>query len=140
MIPVPFGAPDGDITIFIGDWYTKDYKVRFIHVRIEPETFNLFALGCTDLTGKQELRKILDEGNELGVPDGVLFNGLGPFRYNESVVPDGIVYATINVEPGKHLCSLCPPSKTLIKITLLSRNTALLLLDDASSVTPSNVI
>ncbi|XP_028551246.1 monocopper oxidase-like protein SKU5 [Dendrobium catenatum] len=74
VIPVPFGAPDGDITIFIGDWYTKDYK---------------------------ELRKILDEGNELGVPDGVLFNGLGPFRYNESVVPDGIVYATINVEPGK---------------------------------------
>ncbi|KAK8948828.1 Monocopper oxidase-like protein SKU5 [Platanthera zijinensis] len=74
VIPVPFGTPDGDMTIFIGDWYTKDHK---------------------------ELRKILDEGSELGMPDGVLFNGLGPFRYNESIVPGGIVHATINVEPGK---------------------------------------
>ena len=27
VIPVPFGTPDGDITIFIGDWYTKSHKV-----------------------------------------------------------------------------------------------------------------
>ncbi|PKA57769.1 Monocopper oxidase-like protein SKU5 [Apostasia shenzhenica] len=73
VIPVPFMTPNGDMTIFIGDWYHKDYK---------------------------ELRKILDEGNELGVPDGVLFNGFGPYRYNDSIVPDGIAYATINVEPG----------------------------------------
>ncbi|CAA6664112.1 unnamed protein product [Spirodela intermedia] len=74
VIPLPFGTPDGDITLVISDWYTKSYKV---------------------------LRKELEEGTEPGVPDGVLFNGLGPYRYNESTVPDGIVYETINVEPGK---------------------------------------
>lgn len=74
VIPVPFGTPDGDITIIISDWYTKDYK---------------------------ELREALDNGKGLGVPDGVLFNGLGPYRYNDSNVPDGITYATTNVEPGK---------------------------------------
>lgn len=35
------------------------------------------------------------------MPDGVLFNGLGPYRYNETNVPDGIAYEIINVEPGK---------------------------------------
>ncbi|XP_058093584.1 monocopper oxidase-like protein SKU5 [Magnolia sinica] len=74
VIPVPFGTPDGDIAIFIGDWYTKSHK---------------------------ELRKALEDGNDLGVPDGVLFNGLGPYRYNDSLVPAGIPYKTINVEPGK---------------------------------------
>ncbi|KAG0462620.1 hypothetical protein HPP92_021096 [Vanilla planifolia] len=74
VIPVPFGTPDGDITFFIGDWYKQDYK---------------------------ELRKILDEGNQLGVPDGILINGLGSYRYNESIVPNEIPYATFNVDPGK---------------------------------------
>ncbi|KAG1331575.1 monocopper oxidase-like protein SKU5 [Cocos nucifera] len=74
VIPLPFGTPDGDIMIFISDWYTKGYK---------------------------ELRKTLEDGNDLGIPDGVLFNGLGPYRYNESIVPDGITYEKINVEPGK---------------------------------------
>lgn len=27
VIAVPFGKPDGDLTILIGDWYNKDYKV-----------------------------------------------------------------------------------------------------------------
>ncbi|PUZ41066.1 hypothetical protein GQ55_9G473400 [Panicum hallii var. hallii] len=74
VIPIPFGFPDGDITLFIGDWYNRGHK---------------------------ELRRALDGGNLLGAPDGVLINGLGPYQYNESVVPPGIVYERINVEPGK---------------------------------------
>ena len=35
VIPVPFGTPDGDITIFIGDWYTKSHKVS-VHVILLP--------------------------------------------------------------------------------------------------------
>ncbi|RRT43490.1 hypothetical protein B296_00056379, partial [Ensete ventricosum] len=74
VIPLPFGLPDGDITIFVSDWYIKGFK---------------------------DLRKTIEEGGDLGTPDGVLINGLGPYRYNESLVPDGISYETINVDPGK---------------------------------------
>ncbi|OAY82622.1 Monocopper oxidase-like protein SKU5 [Ananas comosus] len=76
VIPLPFGTPDGDITIFISDWYSKDYK---------------------------NLRKILDDGNDLGIPDGVLINGFGPYRYNDSVVQDGISFERINVDPATRL-------------------------------------
>ncbi|KAB1208363.1 Monocopper oxidase-like protein SKU5 [Morella rubra] len=74
VIPLPFGLPDGDITIFISDWYTKSHK---------------------------ELREDVAKGSDLGVPDGILINGLGPYRFDEAVVSDGIAYQTINVEPGK---------------------------------------
>ncbi|TVU47013.1 hypothetical protein EJB05_06589, partial [Eragrostis curvula] len=74
VIPIPFPFPDGDITLFIGDSYNA---------------------------GHRELRRALDAGNPLAAPDGVLINGLGPYRYNESVVPPGLVYERINVEPGK---------------------------------------
>ncbi|XP_010906622.1 monocopper oxidase-like protein SKU5 [Elaeis guineensis] len=74
VIAVPFGEPDGDITLFIGDWYNKNHTA---------------------------LRKALDDGKDLGMPDGVLMNGKGPYRYNTTLVPAGIDYETINVEPGK---------------------------------------
>ncbi|THU64116.1 hypothetical protein C4D60_Mb01t23070 [Musa balbisiana] len=74
VIAVPFRKPDGDITLFIGDWYIKNHT---------------------------DLRKALDDGKDLGMPDGVLMNGKGPYRYNTTLVPDGIDYETINVEPGK---------------------------------------
>ncbi|TVU01209.1 hypothetical protein EJB05_53336 [Eragrostis curvula] len=74
VISVPFDTPDGDITLFIGDWYKKNHT---------------------------DLRKMLDDGKELGMPDGVLMNGKGPYKYNDSLVPDGIEYETIKVEPGK---------------------------------------
>lgn len=38
------------------------------------------------------------------MPDGVLINGKGPYRYNTTLVPDGIEYETINVDPGN--CSV----------------------------------
>ncbi|KAG6387698.1 hypothetical protein SASPL_152890 [Salvia splendens] len=74
VIPVPFGTPDGDITLFISDWYKKSHK---------------------------GLRNDLDSGKSLGAPDGIVFNGLGPYQYDKSLVPDGIPYQIINVEPGK---------------------------------------
>ncbi|BAF18464.1 monocopper oxidase-like protein SKU5 [Oryza sativa Japonica Group] len=74
VISVPFDTPDGDITLFIGDWYKKSHT---------------------------DLRKMLDDGKELGMPDGVLMNGKGPYRYNDSLVPAGIEHETIKVEPGK---------------------------------------
>lgn len=49
----------------------------------------------------QALRKSLDSGKGLGMPDGVLINGKGPYRYNTTLVPDGIEHETINVDPGK---------------------------------------
>lgn len=49
----------------------------------------------------QDLRKALDQGKELGVPDGVLINGKGPYRYNNTLVPAGIDYETISVQPGE---------------------------------------
>lgn len=55
------------------------------------------------LLGKQKLRKYVEDGVGLGAPDGVLFNGLGPYRYDESLVPNGISYEIINVEPGNFL-------------------------------------
>lgn len=33
------------------------------------------------------------------MPDGVLINGKGPYKYN-TTVPDGIQYETVNVDPG----------------------------------------
>ncbi|XP_024996204.1 monocopper oxidase-like protein SKU5 [Cynara cardunculus var. scolymus] len=74
VIPIPFGTPAGDITILIGDWYIRNHTA---------------------------LRRALDAGRDLGMPDGVLINGKGPYRYNDTLVPDGIDHETINVEPGK---------------------------------------
>lgn len=51
--------------------------------------------------GKQGLRNDLESGKSLGAPDGILFNGLGPYQYDKSLVPDGITYQVVNVEPGK---------------------------------------
>lgn len=34
------------------------------------------------------------------MPDGVLINGKGPYPYNSTLVPAGIDYETINVQPG----------------------------------------
>ncbi|XP_073143054.1 monocopper oxidase-like protein SKU5 [Henckelia pumila] len=74
IISIPFNTPDGDIVILIGDWYTQNHTA---------------------------LRNVLDNGQDLGMPDGVLMNGKGPYRYNTTLVPDGIEYETINVDPGK---------------------------------------
>ncbi|KAG5102394.1 hypothetical protein JHK84_047363 [Glycine max] len=73
IIPIPFDTPHGDIVVFIGDWYTRNHT---------------------------DLRKALDDGKDLGMPDGVLINGKGPYRYNNTLVPDGIDYETIEVHPG----------------------------------------
>ncbi|CAH9075360.1 unnamed protein product [Cuscuta epithymum] len=74
VISLPFVLPDGDITLFISDWYIKGHK---------------------------EMRKDLENGAQLGSPDGVLFNGFGPYSYDNGLVPGGIRYLMVNVEPGK---------------------------------------
>ncbi|KAL8170247.1 hypothetical protein V2J09_022051 [Rumex salicifolius] len=74
IIPIPFGTPDGDITLLISDWYTESHK---------------------------DLRKKLEDGPDLGVPNGVLINGLGPYRYDQAVVPENIPFLIVNVDPGK---------------------------------------
>ncbi|KAK1374736.1 monocopper oxidase-like protein SKU5 [Heracleum sosnowskyi] len=74
IIPIPFDTPHEDIPIMIGDWYTSNHTA---------------------------LRRTLNGGKDLGMPDGVLINGKGPYRYNDSLVPDGIDYLTIDVHPGK---------------------------------------
>ncbi|KAJ7944774.1 monocopper oxidase-like protein SKU5 [Quillaja saponaria] len=74
IISIPFATPDGDITILIGDWYTQNHTA---------------------------LRKTLDAGKDLGMPNGVLINGKGPYRYNDTLVPDGLDYETFEVHPGK---------------------------------------
>ncbi|KAG5558709.1 hypothetical protein RHGRI_008614 [Rhododendron griersonianum] len=61
-VPPPFDTPYGDIVVFIGDWYKQSHKA---------------------------LRGALDNGTDLGIPDGVLINGKGPY------------HETINVVPGK---------------------------------------
>ncbi|CAL1375684.1 unnamed protein product [Linum trigynum] len=74
VIPIPFNTPDGDIVIMIGDWYKRNHTA---------------------------LRRALDAGRDLGMPDGVLMNGKGPYQYNTTYVPDGIDHETITVHPGK---------------------------------------
>lgn len=74
VIPIPFALPEEDIVIMIGDWFTKSHS---------------------------DLRKTLNGGKSLGMPDGVLINGKGPYRYNDTLVPDGIDYETFNVHPGR---------------------------------------
>ncbi|CAN1180494.1 Monocopper oxidase-like protein SKS2 [Linum perenne] len=73
VISIPFRQPDGDVNLLIGDWYIRNHTA---------------------------LRNVLDSGKELEMPDGVLINGKGPFKYNSSV-PDGIKFETINVDSGK---------------------------------------
>jgi FtsP/CotA-like multicopper oxidase with cupredoxin domain len=57
IIPVPFALPDGDVTLFISDWYTKSHK---------------------------KLRKDVESKNGLRPPDGIVINGFGPFASNGS--------------------------------------------------------
>jgi hypothetical protein len=52
---------------------------------------------------KQDLREDVENGIDLGVPVGVLINGFGPYRYDDTLVPNGITYQIINVEPGKNI-------------------------------------
>ncbi|CAL5412656.1 unnamed protein product [Camellia sinensis] len=63
------------------------------HKPIDGATHPIVLLGCA-------LRTNLDVGKHLGLLDGVLINGKGPYRYNRTLVPDGIDFETINVDPG----------------------------------------
>ena len=55
---------------------------------------------------QQALRTDLNAGKDLGMPDGVLINGKGPYQYNTTLVPIVIEYESIQVEPGIWFFSL----------------------------------
>ncbi|KAK4477490.1 hypothetical protein RD792_016716 [Penstemon davidsonii] len=55
VIPVPYPKPDGDFSLLIGDWYTTSHNA---------------------------LQQILDSGNSLPFPDGILINGQGRSYFN----------------------------------------------------------
>ncbi|KAF7148473.1 hypothetical protein RHSIM_Rhsim03G0196000 [Rhododendron simsii] len=76
-VPPPFDTPYGDIVVFIGEWYKQSHKA---------------------------LRGALDNGTELGIPDGVLINGKGP--YNNCSMAEPFDYEKINVVPGNATCPL----------------------------------
>lgn len=59
------------------------------------------------LMGKQGLRKEVEDGKDLGVPDGILINGLGPYRFDQALIPDGISFLTMNAEPGNFWSTYC---------------------------------
>lgn len=121
IIPIPFAQPDGDIILMIGDWYTRNHTVSFICssfcICTWCELMYLLHSICSFpyLLAKswplrirnddvsQALRAALDAGKDLGMPDGVLINGKGPFRYNSTLVPDGLAYETVTVDPGNLL-------------------------------------
>jgi hypothetical protein len=49
---------------------------------------------------------MLDDGQDLGAPDAILINGRAPYRYDSALVPDGLPYEIVGVEPG-HICFFC---------------------------------
>ncbi|KAI4372298.1 hypothetical protein MLD38_010544 [Melastoma candidum] len=60
QIPVPFPPPAGDFTVLAGDWYKRDHNV---------------------------LRRFLDAGYNLPLPDGLIINGRGWNGYTFTVDP-----------------------------------------------------
>lgn len=57
-------------------------------------------------TGKQKLRKEVEDQGKVSAPDGILINGFGPYRYDKDLVPEGIPHEVINVEPGNFLLEI----------------------------------
>ncbi|KAF8391532.1 hypothetical protein HHK36_023837 [Tetracentron sinense] len=72
-IPVPFPPPAGDYTLLAGDWFKKNHTFLFL---------------CNDIDAfwmAQDLKAILDGGNNLPFPDGLLINGRGWNGYTFTV-------------------------------------------------------
>lgn len=53
------------------------------------------------------------------MPHGVLINGKGPYRYNDTLVPDGIEHESIEVHPG-NTTLLLPQQEVKRKRSLLT--------------------
>ncbi|KAL2901910.1 Monocopper oxidase-like protein SKS1, partial [Bienertia sinuspersici] len=51
----------------------------------------------------QELRKGVEDGHDLGAPNGLLFNRLGPVHYDANHSHGNTNFLTANVEPDMHL-------------------------------------
>lgn len=57
---------------------------------------------------------MLDDGKDLGIPDGILINAKGPYRYDTTLVPEGLQYEIVGVEPGNLSPVLLPPPAKLV--------------------------
>ncbi|KAI3473731.1 hypothetical protein Pfo_031189 [Paulownia fortunei] len=68
LIPVPFDRPADEFAVLLGDWYNKGHKT---------------------------LKKILDSGSTIGLPDGIQING------NSGKVGDNAAQPLFTMEPGK---------------------------------------
>jgi hypothetical protein len=43
---------------------------------------------------------MLNDVQDLGAPEAILINGRAPYRYDNALVPDGLPYEIVGVEPG----------------------------------------
>lgn len=68
LIPVPFDRPADEFAVLLGDWYNKGHKT---------------------------LKRILDSGRTIGLPDGIQING------NSGKVGDTVTKPLATMEPGK---------------------------------------
>ena len=41
-----------------------------------------------------------EDDSDTEIPDGILINAKGPYRYNTTLVPEGLQYEIVGVEPG----------------------------------------
>ncbi|GAB2222106.1 hypothetical protein Drorol1_Dr00013307 [Drosera rotundifolia] len=108
VVPLPFDLPYGDFSIMIGDWYNRDHKA---------------------------LRAALDAGEGLGIPDGVLINGKGPYQYDTTLVPGGIDFSTFDVVPGKTYRIRVHNVGTLTSLNFRIQNHNLLLVETEGQYT-----
>ncbi|KAL8095905.1 hypothetical protein AgCh_037043 [Apium graveolens] len=96
--------PEFKCVVFLGKMGFLALTVPFDQGGTGPMSFRSrirlvasFTFRRSTFRGHQALRTSLDSGKDLGMTDGVLINGKGPYQYNASV-PNGIDYETINVD------------------------------------------
>uniref|UniRef100_A0A0D9WT98 Plastocyanin-like domain-containing protein n=1 Tax=Leersia perrieri TaxID=77586 RepID=A0A0D9WT98_9ORYZ len=91
-IPVPFPPPAGDFTILAGDWFKLNHTAQMsTQVVCSVCCVNFSAPAKLKLDFMQDLQGILDSGNDLPPPDGLLINGQG-WNGNRFTVDQGRTY------------------------------------------------
>lgn len=80
VIFVPYPKPDSDFTLLVSDWYKMGQKVKkTFKTRVNlflKQIFLGFNISASPCCSWQEMRKRLDSGRNLPLPDGLLINGV----------------------------------------------------------------